>query len=102
MKNDNDNVFSEDFLALGPQSVASSRGYTLNSAGRDALEYVEGLRRLMIPAELDAEPIVVFISEAEAWESPVGREPVNEADRERLSRNVSAALRYLRLPCKIR
>lgn len=85
------------FKKDGPQWVKSALGFETGFSGRFELEYREGDHLLKIPVEPLINGDLIQISRAEAWEPPYETEKLSTDGRERIRRNIAAALRYLRV-----
>jgi hypothetical protein len=88
------------FKELSPQSVVSDHGFIVRSAGRYALEYLEGERLLKVPREIMAAsfPDEIHISKAKHWEPPYDNEILSLDKVSEIKTRIGAALTYLHIP----
>lgn len=78
----------------------SMREFKVKMHGRAGIEYREGRRRMMIDSEMLAGPdfdLVVYADSIARWEPPHERDAVTADERTRIRRNISDALKSLRI-----
>lgn len=90
-----------DLEVVGPQAVRSTSGFEVAFVGRFELLYQEGSRRLIVPVEPLKDMDRVNLSQVEGWRPPHDKEELTADKREEIQRNISAALKRLRLGFEI-
>ncbi|HRZ46161.1 MAG TPA: Imm74 family immunity protein, partial [Candidatus Paceibacterota bacterium] len=85
------------FTRLGPNSAQSSEGFRVERTGRMELKYTEADRNLVVEVE-PGEGLAIYRSSISGWNPPNESEALTDDDRQRIVRNICAALDFLQVP----
>ncbi len=85
------------FTHLGPNSAESSEGIKVERIGRTELRYSEGGRSLIVEVEPGNE-LAIYRASITRWNSPNDNEVLTGDEKNRIVRNICAALDFLKTP----
>lgn len=85
------------FTRLGPNSVQSLEGFRVERTGRMELKYTEGNRSLLVEVE-PGDGLAIYRSSISGWNPPNEGDAISNEERQRIVRNICAALDFLQVP----